>query len=80
MGYDRNDVWMTCGERDDREAQLDELALVIQKAWNNSRDGFEMFDIAEAVFNKFIVLRKENKDVAFEEKTKSEAKGEQDAV
>lgn len=59
MGYDRNDPWMTCGERDDREVGGDELARVVQVAFNESRDGFETHTIAAAILLKFIVLRRD---------------------
>lgn len=57
MGYDRNDPWMTCGERDDKEVSDSELERAILFAWNHRcRDGFEPDKIGEYLRSRFIIL------------------------
>lgn len=38
MGYDRDDVALTCGERDDREVMVEELAAFLRVALSEGRD------------------------------------------
>lgn len=52
MGYDRNDCWMTCGEKDDRgEATVEDLTKLLDAAWP---DGHR--EMAKAILSKYFVI------------------------
>lgn len=66
MGYDRNDPWMTCGERDDNLVDENELARFLftvqfggAKAWTEASPVTQRpyRKLAKNIVQKFVVVR-----------------------
>lgn len=66
MGYDRNDPWMTCGQRDDNLVDENELARVLfmtqfggAKAWTDASPVTQRpyRKLAKSIVQKYVVLR-----------------------
>ena len=55
MGYDRNDPWMTCGERDDKEASETELAKLFSEQTSYITPGMGI-RLARALLSNYHVI------------------------